>query len=69
MLSIKKIFNNGEDIMNKISEYQDKYNPNKIWIIKKTPCGHYYINQKICGKLFYSSYRKVTLNFIRDILE
>ena len=55
--------------MNKISEYQDKYNPNKVWIIKKTPCGHYYINQKICGKLFYSSYRKVTLSFIRDILE
>lgn len=55
--------------MNKISEYQDKYNPNKVWVVKKSPCRHYYINQKICGRLFYSKFQRVTLSHILEILD
>ena len=54
--------------MNTIKEFQDKYNNNKIWVIKRTPCRHYYINQKICGRLFYPAYRKVTLCNVKKIL-
>ena len=52
-----------------ISEYQDKYNPNKVWVVKKTPCRHYYINQKICGKLFYPKFQRVALSHILEILD
>ena len=55
--------------MNTIIEHQDKYNVNKVWVIKRTPCGHYYINQKICGKLINSAFQKVTLSFIHNILD
>lgn len=54
--------------MNMISEYKDKYNENKVWVIKRTSCRHYYLNQKICGKMFYPSYKKSTLTHIRNIL-
>lgn len=30
---------------------QDAYNPNKIWIINHTKCGHYYLTQTVCGKI------------------
>lgn len=54
--------------MVKISEIQDKYNENKIWVIKKTKCRHYFLNQKINGNLFYSSFQRVSLSFIHNIL-
>lgn len=54
--------------MTMVREYTDRYNNNKIWVIKKTSCGHYYINQKICGKLYYPKYQRVTLDYIRNIL-
>ncbi len=54
--------------MVKISEIQDRYNENKIWVVKKTKCRHYFINQKINGKMFYSSFQRVPLSFIHNIL-
>ncbi len=56
--------------MNKVEirEIQDKYNANKIWVIKRTKCRHYYINQKINGKMFYSRFQCVSKAFINDIL-
>jgi hypothetical protein len=44
----------------KIYEIQDKYNPAKVWVIKRTKCGHYYVNQKIHGKMFYPKFSKTT---------
>ena len=29
---------------------KDKYNDNKVWIIIRTKCRHYYFAQEICGK-------------------
>jgi hypothetical protein len=40
-------------------EIQDKYNPFKIWVIKKTKCRHYYVNQKIHGRMHYKKFSKV----------
>ncbi|MED3563968.1 hypothetical protein [Bacillus xiapuensis] len=41
-----------------IIEIQDKYNPLKVWVIKRSKCSHYYVNQKINGKLFYSKFSR-----------
>lgn len=41
-------------------EINDKYNPIKVWVIKITNCGHYYVNQKIAGKLFNKKFQKTT---------
>lgn len=54
--------------MIKVSEIQDKYNENKIWVVKKTECRHYFLNQKINGKMFYPSFQRVSLSFIHSIL-
>lgn len=51
-----------------IIEIKDKYNENKVWAIKHTPCRHYYINQKICGKMIYSKFQKVSKKFINAIV-
>jgi hypothetical protein len=50
-----------------IFEIQDKYNSSKVWVIKKTKCRHYYMNQKICGKMFYKGFQKTTLKHINAI--
>lgn len=48
-------------------EVTDKFNPDKVWIIKKYPCGHYYLNQKIKGRMFNKRFQKVTKKHIEDI--
>ena len=62
-----------------ITKYRDKYNPRKIWLIKKSSCSHYYINQVIegkhttkhkellKGKRYYKGYTRVTKQFIKNI--
>lgn len=42
-----------------ITRIQDKYNPNKVWIVKRYKCGHYYVNQEICGRLFYHRFTRM----------
>lgn len=46
----------------------DKYNPHKVWIIKHTKCGHYYLNQEIYGKLFYPKFQRTNKWHIREII-
>lgn len=53
----------------KIWKVIDKYNPHKVWIIKRTKDRHYYANQMICGKIFYSRYQRITKDRWSDILE
>ena len=36
----------------------DKWNPRKVWLIKRYADGHYAINQEVGGRVFYSSYIK-----------
>ena len=52
----------------KVCEVQDKYNNDKTWVIKKTKCGHYYINQKIKGRFFYPRFQRVSLSFIHQVI-
>ena len=31
----------------KVTRIQDKYNPDKVWMIKRYLCGTFYVNQEI----------------------
>ncbi len=42
---------------------QDKYNTVKQWLVKKTPCGHYYYSQTIYGQRLYP-YSRTTKKFL-----
>ena len=46
----------------------DRYNPNKVWIIKHYTDGHYYINQSIKGMIIYKSFQRTTKKLLIDIM-
>lgn len=48
-------------------EIIDKYNYDKVWIIKKYKSGHYYINQQIKDKLFYKKFQQCTKKYLLSI--
>lgn len=48
-------------------EITDIFNPDKVWVVKRTADGHYYLNQKIKGVLFYSKFQRVTRNYLKSI--
>jgi len=50
----------------KILEVTDIYNPAKVWVIKITQCNHFYVNQKIKGKLFYNKFKRMTKRRLLD---
>jgi len=50
-----------------IARIEDKYNSDKIWVVKKSKCSHFYVNQEICGKMFYKKYSRTTKKYLRDI--
>jgi hypothetical protein len=52
----------------KIIEIKDRFNKNKIWIIKKYKSSNYYINQKIFKKIFYRKFQRSTKKKINNIL-
>ena len=55
--------------MTKVIEIQDQFNKNKVWIVKKTNCRHYYVNQKIHGKMFYSKFTRTSLSHLKSVLK
>jgi len=52
----------------KTIEIQDKYNPLKIWVIKKTKSGNFYVNQKISGRMFYSRFSRTTKRQLKSAI-
>ena len=44
----------------KVTRIQDKYNPDKVWMIKRYLCGTFYVNQEIKGQKFYDRDRRMT---------
>lgn len=46
---------------------QDKYNPEKIWLIKKYSDGHYALNQEICGFIKNKSYQRTSKARLEEI--
>lgn len=37
----------GKEGFMKVTRIQDKYNPDKVWMIKRYLCGTFYVNQEI----------------------
>ena len=52
-----------------ITKIVDKYDSNKVWVIKRYSDRHVYFNQEICGKLFYSRFQKTTKKHIDEIFK
>ena len=52
----------------KIALIQDKYNENKIWIIKKYKNRNIYYNQKIGDKTLYN-FNRTSKKFLKSIFE
>lgn len=46
---------------------QDKYNSNKTWLVKRSKCGHYYVNQEIYSMKFYTAYSRSTRRFLTAV--
>lgn len=51
----------------KISQINDKYNSEKVWIVKEYSNSEVYLNQKISGKMFYSKYQKSSKKDLKAI--
>jgi hypothetical protein len=51
-----------------ITEIEDKFNPTKIWLIKRTKSRHYFINQRNGDNLLNKRFIRCTLSRIKDIL-
>lgn len=52
----------------KVCRIVDIHNPNKIWLIKRYDCYHYYVNQIIFNRLVYSRYLRVSKQFLVSVL-
>lgn len=50
-----------------IAKVVDKYNPCKVWIIKRYQSGNYFINQSISGRTFYKAFRRTTKRHLLDV--
>ncbi len=50
-----------------ITKVVDRYNQNKIWLVKKYSSSNYYINQSISGRTFYKAFRRTTKKHLKDI--
>jgi hypothetical protein len=47
----------------------DKYNNDKVWLIKVYKCNHVYFNQTIKGLIFNPKYTKTTKKWLNNLLE
>jgi len=56
-------------IIRSTQRVHDMHNHDKVWIIKRYRCGHYYVNQEICGRLFYPKFQRMTKEQINSIFE
>ena len=50
-----------------ITRIADKWNPEKVWVIKKYFCGTFYVNQEIKGEKFYDRDRRMTKKMLVSI--
>lgn len=51
----------------KVTRIQDKYNPDKVWMIKRYLCGTFYVNQEIKVQKFYDRDRRMTKRMLVSI--
>jgi hypothetical protein len=51
-----------------IKHYQNKYNPNKVTLVKRSPAGHYFVNQLISESLAYPKFKRVSGKTLHDTI-
>lgn len=45
----------------------DRWNPRKVWLIKRYADGHFALNEEVGGRVLYSSYARTTKAHIAAI--
>jgi len=48
---------------------QQSHTEVKVYLIKRQPCGHYYLNQTINGRVFYRRWSRSTAGYVRDMFD
>lgn len=51
----------------KVFRIKDRFNENKVWLVKRYKSGNYYINQEICGKTFYKKFVRSTAKHLTGV--
>lgn len=51
-----------------LNTFTDKYNPTKKWLVKKTKCNHYFLNQENLNIKLNKGFVRIKKGFILDIL-
>jgi len=51
-----------------IKHYRDSFNTNKVYLIKKSKHGHYFINQCVKGILTYNTFKRVSVKTVKDVI-
>lgn len=51
----------------KVIRVQDKYNPCKVWLVKRYSNGTYYFNQEIKGYAHNKKYQRTTKRHLEDV--
>ena len=57
----------GKEGFMKVTRIQDKYNPDKVWMIKRYLCGTFYVNQEIKGQKLYDRDGRMTKRMLVSI--
>lgn len=52
----------------KVIRIPDRFNPRKAWLVKRYKSGNYYLNQEICGQIFYNGFVRVTKKNLAELL-
>lgn len=50
-----------------VIKIQDRFNPDKIWVLRRYTSGNYYVNQEIKGQRMYNKDRRMTAKFLKSI--
>ena len=51
-----------------IKHYQNKHNINKVNLVKKSPAGHYFVNQLVGESLAYPAFKRVSGSTLKMLL-
>jgi hypothetical protein len=50
-----------------MTKIKDTYNNNKVWHVKRSKCGHYYLNQSNGDNMLNTRFIRVTKKYLIDL--
>ena len=51
-----------------VTRHVDRWDPDKVWLVKRYADGHYGLNEEIAGRVFYPAFQRTTKAHICKIL-